>query len=345
MFMKNDVRCLRGLGSARYIVVGLTEEYLSQISYYTGIRLLLEKGAIRLFRELPKYHGLELGIQELNDFCIKNKLGKWSGFFLYTAWYKETIFIGYVSTNTGDEYFVKIFKNQDYAKKEGENLKLLKTMYGRWFVIPEVKSIYKKLMVLNFIKKKRNTNVKDAFTLLVKATKSRIFIVEETVRAEHVLNRMSACIQIFNSIGYGLDRLKRMLCSIDSMILSTCNEYKVMNMHGDMTPWNMYPVTLGKIALVDAERVQIRSVYSDFLHFIVQPASTISNSKVAANDFVQKLKDSFHLTDDYSIAMFAIYLMEELIMDANDVKCKRSSDILVRAMRCKLEWLGDTLQL
>ena len=338
----------KGLGVAQYIIVGDGLKFLPQISFYTGLRLVLEKNTIKYSFHQPVTTTKEdLKIHKAIDLVERFLCaapGKWSGLFLYTSWYKDTLLIG-CAKGQSDSYFFKIFKHESSARKEHAQMEKLSSLYGRWFQIPQVIECSKSFFVLSFVNRYARVKKQAACQLLAtvadnwkkKPSKGSASLVSLLEKLKYLTDHL-------NYADLPKTKIDNLLEMIHGQLAPQWAEYPLYLTHGDMTSWNMYLTSSRQVALVDAERVGFRSIYTDLLHYHIQQKAMQRFEIGSAISFVHYLCRWTAIGPDEAKAYSILYLLEELCQDAQDLADFKEQQALVRAFARKLSWLKTIIK-
>ncbi|MBU0943574.1 MAG: hypothetical protein KJ804_10955 [Proteobacteria bacterium] len=337
-----------GLGSARYIVVGNGLDFLPIISFYRGLRLVAEKKVMRLGTEplitIP-YGGCEVtnALQKVDKFLVRPCGKKWDGLFLSTSWYKETVLVGCAETGSR-MFFFKVFKHQSIANQEAARMKIIRDLYERWFEIPRVEGVHGRLLVLSYLPRLEWLPPREGRQLLKKALIEMPENSEQQYASlEKLINSMSYRMDSFNKAGVSKSKAMQILEKIKNALRPHIDSYPIQLAHGDMTPWNSYRTTDGRMALVDSERAGFRVRYTDFLHYHAQPRAIARFSFQSPMDYVSELCRSFSLPMNSAVTIVCLYLAEEMVIDLGEIDQGRVSRTLCRAFRRRCSWLESIL--
>jgi len=349
MLMTTDVfHFKKGIGVSQYIIVGDGLKFLPQISFYTGLRLVLEKNAIKYsFHQPVKSTKENLKIHKALDLIERflcTTLGKWSGFFLYTSWYKDTLLIG-CAKGQSEPYFFKVFKQESYAQKEQVHMEKLSSLYGRWFQIPQVIECSKSFFVLSFVNRCARVKKQAACQLLATAADNwKKKPAGGSASLVSLLEKFQDLTAHLNYAGFSKTKNNNIVETIHGQLATQWSEYPLYLTHGDMTPWNMYLTSSDKIALVDSERVGLRSIYTDLLHYHIQQKAMQRFAPGSAVFFIHYLCRWTNIKQDEAKAYSILYLLEELCQDAQNLINFNGQQALVRAFARKLSWLKTIIK-
>lgn len=329
-----------------YILVGDSLEFLPQISFYGGVRLELEK--IALFFNFQKhgitdneYDEISKAISQVEGYLLgrSKKATGWRGLFLYTYRYKNTVCVGCGQANTR-MYFFKIFTSEHAANKEKNNTRILQALYGQWFSIPEVIYCSDRILVLSFLERTVKADKQAVYRMLTKAI-AHNKNTHETGSAllEDTLTEIISLSANLGIIGITKKNIHDLSEKINEQMGIRWQQYPWYLCHGDMTPWNMYHTPRGRIALVDSECVGPRSLFSDLLHYHIQPIAMQRFSLVSPIAFISFLCQWTHLSIEEAYGYVILYLLEELSKDMKDLSTVIKQPILTRSIVRKLSWL------
>lgn len=290
----------------RYMVAGKPWGLVSSLSYLEGIREKAEHISLMAQRLWPRKRlcpaqDILRAWQTLNEHIPVKQ-----AFLLDTRWYKQTVFIGPITDDTGANHFVKYFKNRDDAALSYHQSEFMDTHFGRQFKIVPAKIYGDTVAVYPLIEHSSETV---PFHELAQSTKEAAEGLYE-IHA-HNTKPLNAFVTLDMPLMFKKHGAELIWKQVRDFIEDHADQDVAMApIHGDMVPWNVFYNPLGEITLVDYERCGWHVPFYDLFHLIVQPACMKGKEidvRTLWTDINQNRKDV--------IRWFILYCLDQLRFD------------------------------
>ena len=255
----SEINCLRSISGNRIYIT-------STFSFFFRHMLYMSKSRLVKFFDLAFFIMQLLFLKnskiKLNN-TTKQEIDRLSNSefefsLINTSWYKNSNFIGVIE-NPRSKYFIKSFKEEDYALLEYHNYQTLeKSIYSKYFKLPEVR-ISKRNIFLPFQDIGHPVDYNDALRLINKINAQ----IQPTNTPEALIRKALQAIE--NNIPTAISFADSILNDASMSWYLSHGDYKCENLIGCAKNGSD---SFRQISLVDYENVGIYSKNYDKIHLI-----------------------------------------------------------------------------
>ena len=232
--------------SKRYLILGDGICFFDIISPKKGWRFQCESWIMRMTR-FPSLRSKHLH-QEL-----RVALGSHSDFLLYnTSDYKDTRWIGVVKREKEAPFFIKVYKEQEIAEKNFRLSNLAKEHFSSIFRLSNPIDCAGRVLSFSLLKKAQNVSIEEVWT----------YALQQSLDLYHT----------------GLDTQK---WSTELQWVSKDFHFcKEVWGHGDLSHWNCFLDTEGRLCLIDYEELDLYPPFYDCFHLLLKPTLLHHSAKI-----------------------------------------------------------------
>lgn len=271
----STLRWLRGVSrTPRYIGLGDRPGRLYPLlSYMTGLRDLTERLVLKLpepwvaaKRPLP-----EPARYAVNE-VLRDRERPAAALFLYTGYYKETVFVGPVLNRGSDAVFWKAFKGEDEVQRELGRVGAIRRVLPPSGRLAACSPIGAGVVEYEWVERSRRSAtrselVKFALELGQLAVRAEgggsVPIAEPSPLPKEEVVKGFADLE-------GVHIHSIVPAMIDQM--SALRHEALFWSHGDLTRWNVFPTVGKRLGVVDYDAVGLRPPMYDVVHLLTQEA-------------------------------------------------------------------------
>jgi len=330
--MPPELRWIRGAGRRpRYVGFGRAEQLFRGISDLSPVRGAVERLVLAARR------GAGAPVDDERILAAWGRLHEAmpdasAAFLLYTGYYKDTILSGVVAG--GELRFVKVFAAPDGNVDERSRLERLRSVVPDAVLLPELTSPAPGIAAYPLLhresRRPTQAELEDvALTIGLTASRSDPGFHPDSQNAWDVYVAEAA--DLVTRTGLASLEHTRLPAQAPGATIA----------HGDFTPWNAFRTTGGRLALVDYERVGLRSPFTDSWHLATQAGALRSRARVPT-ELIARVSHKAGADPKEVRTWYDAYLLQDLHQDATDwVVHGRRHPQLRRLIRAKAVLLGD----
>jgi hypothetical protein len=288
----------------RYLVAGDGHRLYASLDYLTGWRGRLERiwmatlsarsqGTAVPEGELRKaFEALEAAVGPIDDALL-----------LCTGAYKSTTLVGPVTTRRHGPLFIKLFENAALAATEQCRAEIAHQVAGGAFRTAPVRMVEDAVVAYELLPRSpRRPSADRALAALVAMATASLARHPARFDAERERAELRELAET-----YGLE-----LADVCARLPRSTGD--AAPAHGDATPWNVFALPDGSLALIDYEEVGLRAPLFDAFHYAVQPP-VVAGRPVPAPGVVRRIAVLAGTDERHSARWYVDYLVATLHRD------------------------------